>query len=291
LAITGYTFDRAKVTSQSDASLYGLLFNNKNRILPNRGNNLNVTTIGLTCQVNTGQALIYGRLIEITSTENIAVPANTTGYICITIDLSQKNTSTGTPGQSDYSFVLGQLKTEFVTTLVQQDLFNGGSIYNFNLGKVSSTSSEVSYNKNFHAYAVQTSGWINLTLLSPFKLVASYPYNNTPKFTCVENLVTVQGTVYVHQTYLNAGNDKAMFKIPFDYAPRTHVFGTAYAIYSDLTKPQQTHFIHIYPNDDTNNSNTGVCYLRPSIPITESAEHPSYYISFYLTYSLSTIGY
>lgn len=152
MAITGYTFDRAKVTSGSDSSLYNFLSGSRDGVIPNRGNGLNVSTNGLTCTIDTGQALIQGRLVEVTAQESVTIPANSTGYLCITIDLSQINTSTGTPGQSDYAFVLGQLKTEFVETLTNQDLLNGGTIYNFNLGSVTSTSTSVTYTKNWNAY-------------------------------------------------------------------------------------------------------------------------------------------
>lgn len=152
MAITGYTFDRAKVTSENDSSLYDFLNGNISCVLPNRGNEMNVTTSSLTCEIATGQALIQGRLVEITAPEFVTIPANSNGYLCITIDLSQQNTSSGTPGQTDYTPIIAQIRTEFVTSLTTNDLLNGGMIYNFNLGNVTSSGTTVQYTKNQDAY-------------------------------------------------------------------------------------------------------------------------------------------
>lgn len=152
MAFTGYNFDRAKTPASADGSLYDYLSLQRNGVIGNRGNNLAVTTTGLVCTIDTGQALIQGRLVEVTSPENVTIPANSTGYLCITVDLSQVNTSTGTPGKVDYTVVIGQLRIEFLETLTKQDLFNGGAIYNFNLGSVVSTDSTVTYTKNWDVY-------------------------------------------------------------------------------------------------------------------------------------------
>lgn len=152
MAIIGYTFDRAKVSARNDASLYDFLGSKRNCVFDSRGNGMEVTTSGLVCTIATGQAIIQGRLIEITAPEVITIPANSSGYLCITIDLSQINTSSGTPGNIDYTVVLGQLKVEFLETLTQEDLFNGGLIYNLNLGAVTTDTTTASYAKNLGAY-------------------------------------------------------------------------------------------------------------------------------------------
>jgi hypothetical protein len=152
MSITGYVFDRAKVTARADSSLYNFLALNRDTVIHGRGQGMSVTTTGLTCNINIGQAIIQGRLVEITAVEPVSIPANSTGYLCITVDLSQVNTSSGTPGNSDYTFVIGQLRTEFVETIVKDDLFNGGFIYNFSLGTVTSTDTDVTFTKDWNAY-------------------------------------------------------------------------------------------------------------------------------------------
>lgn len=152
MSITGYTFYRVKNTAKSDASLYDYMSLQRNGVIPQRGNGLSVTTSGLICTINTGQALIQGRLVEVTTQTQITIPANSTGYLCITVDLSKTNTSTGTPGNTDYVVVIGQLSIDFVETLTQDDLFNGGLIYNFNLGSITSDGTTATYTKNWDAY-------------------------------------------------------------------------------------------------------------------------------------------
>ena len=151
--ITGYTFDRAKVTAFQDSTLYDFLNFGTNTVIPNVGSDMAVTTNGLTCTIAPGKAVICGRLIEIASAEDVQVTASSTGYLCLTVDLSQVNTSSGTPGQTDYTFVINQVRAEFVTSLTQDDLFDGGLLYNFPLGTVTSTATTVSFTPTASSYA------------------------------------------------------------------------------------------------------------------------------------------
>ncbi len=150
--ITGYTFDRAKVTASQDSALYDFLNFGENTVMSGMGNDMAVTVNGLTCTIAPGKAVVCGRLIEVSSAQNVQIPANNTGYLCLTIDLSQTNTSSGTPGQTDYTVVINQVRSEFVTSLTQNDLFNGGLIYNFPLGQVTSTSTTATFTKMSYSY-------------------------------------------------------------------------------------------------------------------------------------------
>jgi hypothetical protein len=150
--LVGYQFDRAKVTALSDSSLLSFLSRNQSFVVPNRGNEMNVTTSALSCLIDTGQALIQGRLVEVLSPETVAIPANTSGYLVLHIDLSQVNTSIGVPGSSDYKVINNQVKAKFVNQLIYDDLNNGGVDYSFNLGAVSSTNSTVTFTQNDEAW-------------------------------------------------------------------------------------------------------------------------------------------
>ncbi len=151
--ITGYTFDRAKVTAFQDSTLYDFLNFGTNTVIPNVGSDMAVTTNGLTCTIAPGKAVVCGRLIEIASAEDVQITASSTGYLCLTVDLSQTNTSSGTPGQTDYTVVINQVRAEFVTSLTQDDLFDGGLLYNFPLGTVTSTATTVSFTPTAASYA------------------------------------------------------------------------------------------------------------------------------------------
>ncbi|MBL1223740.1 hypothetical protein [Enterococcus sp. BWR-S5] len=153
MTIKGYQFDRAKVTALKDASLYSALHLNQSTVITDRGNEMAVSVNGLDATIDTGQAVICGRLVEITAAETVSIPANTSGFLVITIDLSELNESEGTPGSSDYVFTNNQLRCEFVEALNQQDLNDGGVLYTFNLGAVSTNSSSITYTKNTDAWS------------------------------------------------------------------------------------------------------------------------------------------
>ena len=133
MTIQGYQFDKCKVTPEADAALYYQLNNKQNHVIAGYKNEMNVTSSGLNVYVDTGCALVMGRYCEITNQEQLSVMANTEGYVCITIDLTETNTAEGAPGSADYVVTNNQLRVELVTELVQQDLFNDGQVYTFPL--------------------------------------------------------------------------------------------------------------------------------------------------------------
>lgn len=145
MTLQGYQFDKAKVTPESDAALYSYLAQSSdNKVI----SGLTSTATGLNIYVASGKVLVKGRLIENTQQVQLTAQANKTGYVCITIDLTQNNTSTGTPGTSDYVPVNNQLRLELVDTLNQQDLNNGGLIYTFPIYSYVSTGATMTLTKN-----------------------------------------------------------------------------------------------------------------------------------------------
>lgn len=145
--LQGFQFDKMQAYPTTDASLFSYFAGDRSFIIPNRGNELNVTTSELNITVDTGEALILGRQIKITEPMVLTVGANQSGYLVIEIDLSKANTSTGTPGQPDYEPINNQLSLKFVNNLTQDNINDGGLIYQFNLGTVSSTSNSITFNK------------------------------------------------------------------------------------------------------------------------------------------------
>ena len=144
MTLQGYQFDKAKVTPESDAQLYSYLAQNSdNKVI----SGMTVTATGLNVYVAAGKALVQGRLVDNGQQMQLAAQANKTGYVCITIDLTQNNTSTGTPGTSGYSPVNNQLRLELVNVLNQQGLNSGGLIYTFPLYSYVSTGTSVALTK------------------------------------------------------------------------------------------------------------------------------------------------
>lgn len=181
MTVVGYQLDRAPVYPASDRSLYHALFNEQIKVL-NRGNKLAVASSGLSVSVNTGQAIIMGTLLEVTSAETLSVAGNTSGYICATVDLTQQNTVSGTAGQSDYGVTFLQVRIEVIQgNLTQDDLNNGGFIYNLPLASYTSdgTTATVTPINNAlvplnndtleavllsHGVTAGDTGWLNLGL-------------------------------------------------------------------------------------------------------------------------------
>ena len=144
MTLQGYQFDKAKVTPESDAKLYSYLAQSSdNKVI----SGMTATTTGLNVYVASGKALVQGRLVEVTQQHQLTAQANKTGYVCITIDLTQNNTSTGTPGTSGYSPVNNQLRLELVDVLNQQGLNSGGLIYTFPIYSYVSTGATITLTK------------------------------------------------------------------------------------------------------------------------------------------------
>ena len=169
MTLQGYQFDKAKVTPEADAQLYSYLAQSSdNKVI----SGLTATATGLNVYLSTGKALVQGRLIDNGQQMQLTAQANKTGYVCITIDLTQNNTSTGTPGTSDYLPVNNQLRFELVDVLNQQDMSNGGLIYTFPLYSYTSTGTSVSLvklDKNYFKSSETTVidlGWgVSVTLI------------------------------------------------------------------------------------------------------------------------------
>ena len=191
MTITGSTFDRMRVTPVDDSRIYyGLA--KRNFIIKNiYGDGFAQTVNGLEVTLAPGAAVIEGRFVESTEPVTLAVPANSKGHLVITIDLSKENTSTGTPGQPDYSPVNNQVSMRVVTSLTRQDLTNGGLVYDFPIVSFISTGSSVSL------YANGEFGF-KPKLEAPWK-----PYNGTSGF----NVVNIGDLVWINATLnIKAGN-------------------------------------------------------------------------------------
>lgn len=161
MTVTGPTFDRMRVTPKDDALFYNMMMQGINRCISGYKKNLNLVVSGLNVNIDKGAAIIYGRMVEVTELHKLTVPANTSGYIVLTIDLTQENTSTGTPGNSDYLPINNQVSAQVVDKLVQQDLMNDGLIYMYPLASYTSTGTSVSIT-NMREYAYQLTlqtGW------------------------------------------------------------------------------------------------------------------------------------
>lgn len=162
MAITMYQSDRNFITPANDASLYSGLVGDSNGVL-NRGKQFAVTVNGLVATVGTGQAVIQGRLVEITRSETLTLPANSSGTIAIAVDLTKTNDVNGTAGDIDYSVNVNQVYLVAVTeTPTQDDLNNGGFLYELPIASFTSTTTTAT--TTIIKSMFSDTGWIDATL-------------------------------------------------------------------------------------------------------------------------------
>lgn len=154
--ITGYTFDKMRVTPAADSLMYHHLDMKRDKWIQGYKGNITPRASGLNVIIDTGAAIIKGRLVEILEPITLSIPANTMGFIVIEIDLTKTNTATGTPGSADYTPVNNQVTLKYVDAMVQQDITNGGQIYQYPIAGYSSNGSSVTlYNAETNRYRLK----------------------------------------------------------------------------------------------------------------------------------------
>ena len=160
MAITMYQADRNFVSPSNDASLYSAINGDTSGVIK-RANQLKMTVNGLTVTIQTGSAIVLGRLVEITSPETLVLPANSSGSICIVVDLSKTNEVSGNAGDVDYSVTVNQVNLSTVTgTLTQENINDGGFIYELPLATFSSTATSATIKQNNPI--LNDTGWLDL---------------------------------------------------------------------------------------------------------------------------------
>ena len=205
MTLQGYQFDKAKVTPESDAALYSYLAQGglDNKVI----SGLTATATGLNVYVSAGKALVQGRLIENSQQMQLTAQANKTGYVCVTIDLTQTNTSTGSPGTSNYMPVNNQLRLELVDVLNQQNLNSDGLIYTFPIYSYSTTGTSVTLTKLTANYWGRKERSFNLS------------YGITANITRVGNMVELMVSS-LPATIITTGVKDVGNSIPAGFRPR-----------------------------------------------------------------------
>ncbi|HBM5791632.1 TPA: hypothetical protein LY451_003104, partial [Enterococcus faecium] len=75
-------------------------------------------------------AIIQGRMVVVRQEESITVPANSSGYIALTVDLTQEVIPGSIlPESEEYEWTNNQVKLEFITKVIKGNLNNGDKVY------------------------------------------------------------------------------------------------------------------------------------------------------------------
>lgn len=156
--VDGYQFENVKVSAENDARLYHVLYNRKNQVIDGYDQSMNLSSSGLTVKVAAGAAIIQGRMVVVRQEESITVPANSSGYIALTVDLTQEVIPGSIlPESEEYEWTNNQVKLEFITKVIKGNLNNGDKVYNLPLCSVNSTGSTVSISKISDSYELTVS--------------------------------------------------------------------------------------------------------------------------------------
>ena len=136
----GITFDQCNVTSMDDAHFHHVFLNCVDGVTKGCA----VTSDGTNLYVAKGYFVIYGRFVKVTGIETVTPDAVVSGKmyerLVYEIDLSKTNT--------DETFAQGYFKViasaSGYPSLTQQDLENGGTIYQMEFAKFMVSSSGIS---------------------------------------------------------------------------------------------------------------------------------------------------
>lgn len=122
----GITFDRCNVTSANDAHYHWTFLNKTNGVTKGCA----VTSTSNTITIGKGYFIIFGRFVQITGDEIITPEAVTTGtaYRRLVYEIDLTKTNTDTEFNQGYFKVLSSANTTY-PALTQQDLDNGGTVY------------------------------------------------------------------------------------------------------------------------------------------------------------------
>lgn len=151
--VDGYQFENVKVSADNDARLYHVLNDRKNYVVHGYDQAMGLSASGLTVKVAAGAAIIQGRMVIVRQEQSVTVPANSTGYISLTVDLTQEVVPGAiSPESEDYEWVNNQVKLEFVTEVVSGDLNNGDKVFNLPLCSVNSSGSVATVSKLSDSY-------------------------------------------------------------------------------------------------------------------------------------------
>lgn len=146
-------------TAGSDAKIYHALGGKNSYVIPGYGNEFAGTSQGLKVFIDTGWLICFGRNIQNDAIEELTIPANTTGYITVTLDMTKENIPHGNWWESDYYVEQNQVKFEVRSDLIWSSPSNDDQVFTFPLYSYKSTDTTTTltkYNESFDSAPFRT---------------------------------------------------------------------------------------------------------------------------------------
>lgn len=137
----GTPYDKIRVTPSMDGRM--------NEIMAGYGPwkvwGLTVEINGLTAKINGGELYAKGRYVKVDAAIPVSVPANWTGNIVITIDLTKSNDSTGNPVYDNYSVTINQIYARCVADkdLRADDINLSGGVFDVPIARVTTNGTTI----------------------------------------------------------------------------------------------------------------------------------------------------
>lgn len=152
MAIKPFTFEHMLNTAGSDAKIYHALGGKNSYVVPGYGNEFAATSQGLKVLVDTGWLICFGRNIQNDSIEELTVPANTTGYITVSLDMTKENIPHGNWWDHDYTVEQNQVKLEVRSDLIWSSPSNDDQQFTFPLYSYKSTNTTTTLTKYIESF-------------------------------------------------------------------------------------------------------------------------------------------
>ena len=195
MSLIKITFDASSVSSKMDADIIHFLANKQNGIFTDVLGRCQASVSNSYISFQSGYIQVYGRRIFVESGTRIALSLDGSayGYVIVKIDL----------GNNELSLELKEALSAY-PVLTQEDLMNGGLIYEFPLTRYTKTASSVTLDANYVPPSIKTA---NTYALEQAQLAIN---DADAKFSPVWQMYYTRkiGSIYVFEsiTSTNAGN-------------------------------------------------------------------------------------
>lgn len=131
MAYKGINFARQHLVPVDDGNLYRAIFQDGSL------HGCQISTSGAVLTMTAGYIMCGGRQIEITADESFTLNEQTSGYARILLQIDLTQTATESTFQQVSTLIQYAATEEGFATLIQQDINNGGSLYQMQLALVS----------------------------------------------------------------------------------------------------------------------------------------------------------
>ncbi|MDR3290878.1 MAG: hypothetical protein LBT10_01885 [Methanobrevibacter sp.] len=225
---------------------------------PKIGNGMAVTILGMTLTVAAGYGIFMGKYIYNDAPYTITVPNSFSGVLAFKFDLTQTNTATGTGSSrvvtnNQLSLVLQPVATFPIVWNSLGDINNGDSIGYCPIGKVSSTTTTVTYTSYFNNIGTFTSIYASSWTVDTW---------NSPTFTRINDNISVCQTNSTGGT--TAGSREMNIPLGFDTLQSLTSTQRIMYVRPDSSSSSSVIYFQIIPHTGvyltTNTAITGVMY-------------------------------